>query len=422
MRSNGHLPDFLDSWLEFTANSQSPPQFRLWSGLSLLSSALERRVWAQTGRYVTYPNLYVMLVGAPGIGKQIIEEARQVLMDVKQQNSELPAFHIASDSATRASLMDELFAARQDFLPPKGQSLVTHPLALFSEELQVLIPLYDGEFISRLNRLFNCPDRHRETRRTGLVRDLIIPNPCLNLLMGAQPAYMADTFPENAWATGVGRRFIMVYSSVGSSTSIFEEIPDLEEERFQILSFLSVVRSLWGHSRWEPAAFELAKKFDQEVKDYCDRKIHLTTWPVPDHPRLVHYNRSRTMMLTKLAIIAGISERLELVVRQRDVERALGWLLAAEDLMPDIFREMRGRSDREVMDECQRFVMALWARNPNKREPVHTAQIIGFLTHRVHADKVDRIFGMMERSDLISRVAGAENLWVPRPLQGGRPE
>src|SRR5512135_2188504 len=167
MARNGHWPDLIELWLSYTATSQSPFQFRLWSGISLIASALERRVWAKSGKYKTYPHLYVMLVGAPGVGKQVIEEARSVFRSVMKPDTQLRAFKLASDSVTRASLIDELGKAEQTILPPEGKAVTTHTLALFSEEFRVLLPSYDQDFISRLDGLYNGKDEHSESRRTG---------------------------------------------------------------------------------------------------------------------------------------------------------------------------------------------------------------------------------------------------------------
>src|ERR1700734_3216359 len=187
----------------------------------MIASSLERRVWAEQGRLRTFPNLYIMLMGSPGVGKQVIEEVRGLLAETLRPDSQMKAFHIASDSTTRASLMDELKKARQVFLAPQGTEEFSS-LILMSEEFRVLMPSYDQEFISRLDRIYNCPTQHSESRRTGQVRELNIVKPIINILSGAQPAYLADTFPENAWATGVSRRLMMIYASEGPLTSIFE--------------------------------------------------------------------------------------------------------------------------------------------------------------------------------------------------------
>lgn len=421
MQTNGHWPDFLDLWLDYTASSQSPQPFRLWSGIALVASALERRVWAKTGKFTTYPNLYVMLVGSPGVGKQVIEEARLLFSKTKQPDSPKRAFHIASDSVTRASLIDELAKAKQTFLPPAGggDAQTYHSLTLFSEEFRVLLPAYDQDFISRLDRIYNGPDQHSESRRTGVVRQLDIESPLLNILAGVQPAYLADTFPDNAWATGICRRLLMIFSAEGTDISAFDipqELPHLEAG---LQHHLHIMSQLWGQVKWEPDAAQIAYDFDMEIRRYMRGALAgaQLKWPIPNHSRLTHYVRSRTMMLVKLSMIAAIAARCESVIRVPDVQRALQWLLSAEELMPDIFRAMKGKSDREVMEELHRYVVALYGRD--KGRPIRSAMLIDFLSQRLPSEKVDRVLQMAERADMIAQVAGAPGLWLPRPHSQG---
>lgn len=415
MLGNGRWSDFIDLWLDYTASSQSPQQFRLWTGLSLIGAALERRVWAKTGRYITYPNLYVMLVGAPGVGKQVIEDARTIYRSILNEQSK-PTFYTASDSVTRASLIDELSKARRTFLPPEGKAIDFHCMTVFSEEFRVLLPAYDQDFISRLDRIYNGPPDHEESRRTGPVKEVRIINPLLNLLAGVQPAYLANTFPDDAWATGICRRLIMVYSAEGTDISIFTEQQELEDHRKELQHHLKVMALLFGHAKWTAEAASLMRDF--EADSWAKRQGQQSPlpdggWPLPDHSRLVHYNRSRMMLLIKLSIIAAVSQRAELVIRLPDVQRALGWLISAESLMPDIFQEMKGKNDREVMEEAHRFIVQAWSRGRSK--PIRGQLISDFLSQRLPSEKVDRVWLLMERSDMIARVAGTDNMWVPRP-------
>ena len=46
----------------------TPAPFRLWSGITAVAGAVERRVWAETRQNLISPNLYVLLVAPPGAG------------------------------------------------------------------------------------------------------------------------------------------------------------------------------------------------------------------------------------------------------------------------------------------------------------------------------------------------------------------
>src|SRR6266404_9563457 len=49
--------------------TESPEKFHWWSAATIISSTLKRSTWVDRVNWKLYPNLYVVLVGRPGIGK-----------------------------------------------------------------------------------------------------------------------------------------------------------------------------------------------------------------------------------------------------------------------------------------------------------------------------------------------------------------
>lgn len=95
-----------------------------------------------------------------------------------------------------------------------------------------------------------------------------------------------------------------------------------------------------------------------------------------------------------------------------DFNRAKDWLLDAERWMPDIFREMLGKSDGQLLKELHMALYAAWARNGQK--PLPAAFIWNFLQTRTTADRIERIINTAEKANIIARVAGTDS-WIPRP-------
>ena len=100
-------------FMSYTEQTPSPPIFRLWAGIALVAGALERRVWSSTGTLTTYPNLFVFLVGAPGVGKQVVDDVGELWGAACAPDGITPAFHVAPDNMTKASMIDELSKARR---------------------------------------------------------------------------------------------------------------------------------------------------------------------------------------------------------------------------------------------------------------------------------------------------------------------
>lgn len=407
--------DFIETFLLHTEGSSSPPLFRLWSAISLLAGACERRVWIEVGQRKSYPNLFVLLVAPPGVGKFIIEEVRELWSEVCQPGTKIPAFNVAPDSMTKASLIDTLAKSTTMFLGTGGAPYKYHSLLVAAEEFSVLLPAYDMEYIGVLNSIWSNKERHEESRRHGPARSVVIDRPMLNMIGGAQPAWLSALFPEEAWSTGLARRLVMIYSTETPHRSLFYDPGTDATLRQKVLDLLGEISQLFGRLRWEGPAMEALDKW------YMSGGPNVGGAPVPEHSKLQHYNRSRGYFALKLCIIAALARSREMVIRLADVDRALGWLLEAERFMPDIFRAMLGKSDRDVLDELHMYASAMFQRS-GARKKVAGEDLRRFLLERVPHEKVETLIGAAERANLLARIGGTQDDWIPKARFNHSPE
>ena len=404
------INSFLEDFLDFTSGGFSPEIFRKWCGLSLIGAACQRRVWVEAGGYQTFPNLYIMLVAPPGVGKQCIDEIRDLLAELPPAKASGSGIFLSPDSMTKASMVDSIAKARTLWVPPSGPPEEFHSLYIVAEEAGVFLPAYDLEFLATLNRLYNSPATpHIETRRHGPAREVKIEKAQINMIAGTQPGWMSSVFPEEAWSLGFASRIIMIYNADNPIKSLFDLKPKDLARKKNILSRLHKISSLWGKLPWAAGALE-----------------HLNKWhmaggpPQPTHTKLEHYNRRRTLHVIKLSIISALSRSLILApipsVETEDIEQAIEWLIEAEGLMPDIFRAMVGRSDSQILEELHFFVISIWKMNSGK--PVPAQKLRFFLSQRVPSDKVEKLLELAERAGFLVRVAGQET-YLPGTRDGG---
>jgi len=403
--------DFIENWMEVTDGVSSPDQFRLWSGISLVAGACERRVWARAARAQTFPNLYTLLTAAPGVGKQVISLAEQLWSQTTEPGQNIKAFKVAPSQMTKASLVDVIGKSKQ-FKMLKGVNVSYHSLLIAAEEFQVLLPTYDVEYIATLNTIFNNPDvPYQEHRRTGSVREISIENPQLNILGGVQPSYFVATFPEEAWATGFARRILMIYAAEGKFQDLFQDAQDPRDtgEWIVLRAQLSHISAMYGQCSWEQAGADMLANWHRAKGP-----------PTPTHSKLVHYNNSRTMFAIKLAIVSAVSRTGEIVISEYDVRRALTWLLKAEERMPDVFREMIGKSDSQIIDELHYMMVQEQSKSKGAPKALPTSALWEFLRQRVPSEKIEKIMLSAERSGVIAHPGGAADLWLAKPITGVR--
>jgi len=401
--------DFISDFMDYSENLLSPAIYRRWSAICCVAGALERRCWAATDQGALFPNLYVLLVGPPGTGKFIIEEVRGLWTDAKEPGTLAPAFHVAPDSMTKAALIDELQESKSVRVLSNGQQLIYHSLLIAAEEFSIFMSSYDMEFVGVLNGIWNNRTEHKEKRRHGPKREVSIPYPQLNLLGGVQPAFLGELLPENAWATGLARRTIMVYSNEVKLVPLFGGKQSDSAKRQKLLGRLGALSRLWGQFQFTPEAIG-----------------HLGDWhmaggkPVPTHSRLEGYVKSRTVSVIKLALVSSASRGDSKIIDQIDIVRALEWLFEAERFMPDIFRDMKGNSDAVVLEELHYFLSQAYSMPKNRNsagapKPLSGDLIWKFLSDKIPSQKIEMIILTAERSGMIARAAGLEGYWVPKP-------
>lgn len=387
-------PDWIESFLAFTKDIPSPEVFRLWTAISIIAGAANRRIWIETAQTILYPNLYVLLVAPPGIGKtQAIDRANEIWRKV-------PGLNVAPDSVTRASLLDTLAGAGTKTILPSGEFQMYHALNVAAGEFGVLCPAHDLEFLNTLNVLYDAPPVLSEARRGRAEQLLTIDHPMLNMLAGTQPMFLSSLLPEQAWGMGFTARVLMIYSAQLIKVDIFNPLVKGDVRlKDNLIHDIASMTKLWGTLSWT-----------EEAKKVLLAWYATDLTPIPTHSRLQNYNTRRLLHVFKLCMVSALSRGNEMKIEIPDVQRAQDWLIQAEGRMPDIFREMTGTSDKAVIDDLHDFMWRYYAR---ERKPLHESLVMRFLSGKVPAEKVMRVLELAERSGIAVRAQEGPLLWKP---------
>lgn len=328
-----------------------------------------------------YPNLYVVLCGPPGVGKTVLtSRVWKFLSEIKDQ-------HLASTSVTAASLMDDLREAERHLIMPDRVPAAVHfhSLKIVSNELGVLIPQYENDFMNKLTDIY---DGHpfSERRRT---KDLHfkLEAPQINMLAATTPAYLNNIMPEGAWDQGFISRVILVYSGEVVMRPLFSEL-EFDQKRYDTLVYdLKHIAKIYGEV-----------KFSKDAADAISHWYLNRGEPRPDHPRLLHYNTRRVGHLIKLCLVATLSKNDSLVVELDDYAEALDWLVEAETYMPDIFKAMTAGGDGKAIDDLWHHAYTIYRK---EQKPIAASRLIIFLQERVPAHSVARILQVMVSAEIL---------------------
>jgi hypothetical protein len=391
-----HFPSFIDGFVEYTSSLPSPEIFRRWSAVSAISGALERKVWVQPyPNSQLYPNTYVILVGPPGVGKSVITSQVQRLWKA------LPNHHVASSSITKASMMDELNNAKRAIMRPGQDPAFSdfNYLSIISNELGVLIPAYDSDFMSALTDIYDGHGYSERRRSTKI--EFKMPDAQFNLLAGTTPSYLAGTLPPGAWDQGFLSRTMLVFSGDSIMRPLFAT-DAVDEKMFKMLEQdIAVIGNLFGKITFAPEASSLIGEW------------HLAGGPpAPSHPKLISYNARRTAHLLKLCMIVSASESDELKVTESHFIQALDLMTETESLMPDIFKAMTVGGDQRAIEELWYFCMQTYTR---EKKPIAEARIYSFLAEKVPAYAVAKILEVVVGAGILEVAEIAPKAYKPKP-------
>jgi hypothetical protein len=389
---NGRGRSWIELFVEQTAETASPDIFRKWAGIAAIAGAMERKIWVVSRGTPLFPNLYIMLIGPPGVGKSII------LARINQLWSFLQEHHKGSSSLTRASFIDELDGAKRKQLFGPGPYEDYNSLTAAISEMGVLLPAYEHAFMSTLTDIYDGTP-YSEKRRTKEL-SITIAKPFFNLVCGSTPSYLGKFMPEGAWDQGFISRNIMVYCGLSEPRNPFEAPAKIE------LTGLIKDLRLIGDQRGELV-------FSKEASTALVAWVLSGGPPAPDHPRLASYLPRRTAHLLKLCMVCSIAWGASQTIEIQHYQEALGWLLEAEALMPDIFRAMLKGGDSQALQDCWHFI---WKMNGRTKQPVMESVVALFLSERVPAHNVEKLMQLMVRTGHVEHILTPSGHRAFKPL------
>ncbi len=395
------MADWIDDFMSMTETVRSPESFRLWTAITTLSSAMERKIWTETDVDRLYPNMYTILTGGPASGKTImVTTAKKLLATLVGRDG----IYLGPDNPNKATFLDELENAKKTML--NGAFLEYSAMAVMCMELGVLISKYDKEFVADLTTLYDNPDTYSAPRRVA--KSIALEAPTVNILAAATPDAIGDIMPETAWGQGFTSRLVFVY---GTAPDIIRSIftkrkdKDLSSLEKTLKEFYNEVH---GEVTWEdPAQRAMEHWFNVEKMK-----------PVPDYARLVNYCGRRDAHVMKLAMISAVSAGHGTIVTLNDFLRGKKWLLEVEKTMPDVFRAMALKSDAQILHDAHYAMRVKFASvDPEKRKPLTEKEVWDIFKDKCPHDKIDGLIKTMARLGYI-RPGIQTGSWIPNPLMG----
>jgi hypothetical protein len=315
------LPDYLTTYIKFTEKTEPPTNYHIWTCLSVIAAAMQRKCYLRWGFKTLYPNLYVVLIGPSGCRKgTAMNIGKDLLLDITGVN-------LSSESVTREALIRDMHDGVSTYTDIKDGTLVYHSsVTVISEELSVFLGQQNVKFLADLTDWFDCSDQW--TYRTkGSGTDKLV-GVCVNILGATAPDWLRSILPQEAFGGGFTSRVIFVVEEqkkqIVPNPKIPEEILAL---RPSLILDLEQIAAMSGEMIFEDEAMDL----------YTAWYIKQSKTPAIKDPHFAGYCERRAIHVLKLSMVMSASRSCDRRITKADFSRALALLESVEPKMSRAF-------------------------------------------------------------------------------------
>lgn len=334
MPTSRALPDWISGFMEMTSETEPPFNFRLWTAISVIAAALQRKCYTslgpkESGALVFYPNLYILLVGPSGVRKGTAMGPGLKLL------SDIGNIKVSSQATTLQQLIRKMKDVNYSSFDPLTNTQHFHAsLTIFSKEFTVFLGHQNHQLMSHLCDWYDCDDEW-SYETVGRGKEKII-GVWLNVIGATTPSLIQTSLPLDAIGGGLTSRMIIVYEEKKGMFQPFPFVGEREKKLYEDLkNDLEQIYLLRGNYRFTSEFVELWSdwRIEQETKppNFLDQRFDGYISRRPNH-------------LMKLSMVMSASSREDLTLRKEDFLRAKEVLHAVEVNMPKVFSGV-GRSD-----------------------------------------------------------------------------
>lgn len=322
--------NYIDAYVELNADQFVPKKFVKWAAISTVAGALERKVWLPWSQnFSYYPNMYILLVSHPGIGKSTaINPAISMLRELMNLGG---ALNFIPNQVTEAKLI-ELMAIPSAF--DYKNKIIQHCSGYYSasEASASLKDIY-GSFINTITSFYDC-DQIWEKAIVGKEHTMTLVNVCFNLIAGCTFDYLGKLITEDNIMGGFASRCIYVMQKEAMArVSPFQNRGIQKSspvDRDKLLGDLSQIHHMTGPFRADEqfaAAWESwFPHFDTSRQNLQSEKYQALLVRKPTN-------------LIKLCMILSAAESNDRVLKLHHWEDAMEMINEVELDLPDMLRE-----------------------------------------------------------------------------------
>lgn len=325
---------WLDSFLDYTDNTEIPLDWLTWAGISALSTSIKRNCWVNYRRIPFYPNQYIVLVGPPGIGKgEAIHMATSI-------TNEAGTVNYLSDWNTPQEMIDELANGFTQIKLNIGQVTSTGVVSIdrsaciLGKELAVVLQSYDNLH----SILCEWWDQNEFTYKTKNKGKYKITDMCISMFAACTPSFIHDLSRDRMAPISGGFTARCIFSYAQNKRKIIDDAfgpltNPLQDLKDKLINDLKHINSLHGELKLDK---EAEKLWSDNYRTHNQNGTF-------GSDAAANFKARISSHIIKTAICISLAESDGYIITRNHIERATTLIENIRDSVDSIFRAV-GRS------------------------------------------------------------------------------
>jgi len=375
-----------------------PDAFITWSAISLIGDTLKNNVYFDIGTFTLYPNMFIVLVAPPGIGKgasmNILEG---MITDSKPQQ----VVNTLSDRITAEKIIERIADGWSTTPQLKNMQLVLgqndHNCLLFSTELRVLLGASEW-MLEFLEEAWSKKTYEYQTKNKGSV---FIDNMCCSLLAASVPDFLRNVNREAHMVItgGFSSRCLFIYAENPSKDLPFPE-PLKKNAKSKalydnLITDLHEIATLKGEFLIETAARIQFEQFLKRNRAAADKD---------DSEAIANFRARIKAHVLKLAMVFSVSRGNSLCITDLDMMNAISEVNKIVLSLTKLFRGAGEGMDAAATARVQDFL--------DKYGRVSRKELLRALHRHMSMETLDRILYILDTMGYCTTVVQGKQQYI----------
>jgi hypothetical protein len=322
--------NFLLDYQIYASGNESPPDYHFWCGLSALSACCGPRLWVDMGKFNINPNLYVVLVGRPGIRKTTaMNIAEKVCRKISTKDQHIPIAPVGMTKEHMLKWMSEEKSPCKKVFKWDDKPRHYTQVSIFASELAQLLET-GGDPIAYVTVLTNIYDPQPSFDTATIARGVqVIPYPYITLVGCMTPEITGNLIRENALSGGFSRRCLFVYADRNAPAQPFPvETPEQKAALDRLIQRGREVQTLQGTFTFDQGGYDAYVKWYHENHAEAERTTSAA---------VQNFLQTKPSLAIKVAMLATIAETDELIITAEKINFGIEAVTLAQHHIDSVF-------------------------------------------------------------------------------------